>query len=373
MQRVSGAGPPGPHQLSSSEEEPLPPAFARVRLPVSPPDAAPPSLSDSLRSSPEHAGSAGGSSSFVGLRVVAKWSSNAYFYPGRITKDAGEGRFGLRFDDGYECEVSGGDILLCDPVPAGTEVTALLEEEYFSVGVVKGHKTEGQELYYSVEREGQSQWHSRSSVILSLEQGNRLREQHSLGPYEPASPLAKASDISLDNLVEGKRRRRGGAGGPGTPTTALSAGNPRTPGPSGKRKLMSSTGEERTPAKRGRRGGGGGGRAAHQRLGVCNTSGSGTDLPAGSGDMEGTHGPLPQNASLFLGFAFMLTASSETDRLTNKLAGNGDDEGEWLADVHATRHLGDLPRVCVVTSLTQPRSPISLTRASLYGLQGLCE
>ncbi|CAL8379320.1 unnamed protein product [Arctogadus glacialis] len=357
MQRVSGAGPPGQHQLSSSEEEPPPPAFARVRLPASPPDAAPPSLSDSLRSSPERGGGGGGGSSFVGLRVVAKWSSNAYFYPGRITKDAGEGRFGLRFDDGYECEVSGGDILLCDPVPAGTEVTALLEEEYFSVGeeeeeeegyfsvgeeeegyfsvgeeeegyfsvgVVKGHKAEGQELYYSVEREGQSQWHSRSSVILSLEQGNRLREQHSLGPYEPASPLAKASDISLDNLVEGKRRRRGGAGGQGTPT-AISSGNPRTPGPSGKRKLMSST-EERTPAKRGRRGGGGGGRAAAQRLGVCNTSGSGTDLPAGSGDMEGTHGPLPQNASLFLGFAFMLTASSETDRLTNKLAGNDDDE-----------------------------------------------
>ena len=64
-------------------------------------------------------------------------------------------------------------------------------------GVVKGHKTEGQELYYNVEREGHSQWHSRSSIILSLEQGNRLREQHSLGPYEPSTPLAKASDISL--------------------------------------------------------------------------------------------------------------------------------------------------------------------------------
>ena len=81
-------------------------------------------------------------------------------------------------------------------------------------GVVKGHKTEGQELYYSVEREGQSQWHSRSSVILSLEQGNRLREQHSLGPYEPASPLAKASDISLgetsSGLWESERVGKGG-------------------------------------------------------------------------------------------------------------------------------------------------------------------
>lgn len=64
-------------------------------------------------------------------------------------------------------------------------------------GVVKGHKTEGQELFYSVEKEGQRQWHNRTAVILSLEQGNRLREQHSLGPYEPSTPLAKASDISL--------------------------------------------------------------------------------------------------------------------------------------------------------------------------------
>ena len=73
-------------------------------------------------------------SSFVGLRVVAKWSSNGYFYSGRITKDYGEGRFRLLFDDSYECEVSGKDILLCDPIPVETEVTALLEDEYFSIG-----------------------------------------------------------------------------------------------------------------------------------------------------------------------------------------------------------------------------------------------
>nr|XP_029502578.1 TP53-binding protein 1-like [Oncorhynchus nerka] len=78
-----------------------------------------------------------------------------------------------------------------------------------------------------------------------MEQGNRLREQYGLGPYEPSTPLAKASDISLDNLVEGKRRRRGITGG----------ASPLTPGPSGKRKLISSEDRDRTPAKRGRRGG----------------------------------------------------------------------------------------------------------------------
>ncbi|KAM8762418.1 TP53-binding protein 1 isoform 4-T7 [Acanthopagrus schlegelii] len=302
----------------SSEDEP----FTRMlppRLPTSPTDAELPSHSDSLRSSSEEASSAG--SSFVGLRVVAKWSSNGYFYSGRIIKDAGEGRFRLRFDDGYECEVAGKDILLCDPIPLETEVTALLEDEYFSIGVVRGHKTEGQDLFYNVEKDGQKQWYNRTAVILSLEQGNKLREQHSLGPYEPSTPLAKASDISLDNLVEGKRRRRGGPAGENTPNRGSSS-SPRTPGTSSKRKLMSSE-DDRTPAKRGRRGA----RAA-QRVGVCNTSGSGTDLPGRSCDVAETHGPLPQNTSLFMGFAFMLTASSECDRLTNKLSSDEEDEGE---------------------------------------------
>ncbi|KAK2854288.1 hypothetical protein Q5P01_006949 [Channa striata] len=316
LQRLGVHGQP----QSSSEDEPytrmLPP-----RLPVSPTDTELPSHSGSLRSSPETGSSAGGS--FVGLRVVAKWSSNGYFYSGRIIKDAGEGRFRLRFDDGYEREVAGRDILLCDPIPLETEVTALLEDDYFSIGVVKGHKTEGHALFYNVERDAQRQWYSRTSIILSLEQGNKLREQHSLGPYEPSTPLAKASDISLDNLVEGKRRRRGTPGGPNTPNCSSSS-SPRTPGHSSKRKLMSSE-DARTPAKRGRRGPGA--RAA-QRVGVCNTSGSGTDLAGPSCDVAETHGPMPQNASLFMGFAFMLTASSESDRLTNKLS--SDDEEDYV-------------------------------------------
>ncbi|KAM4593495.1 TP53-binding protein 1 isoform 2-T3 [Odontesthes bonariensis] len=314
LQRLGAHGPP----LYSSEDEPharmLPP-----RLPVSPTDPDLHSQSDSLRSSPEEASSAG--SSFVGLRVVAKWSSNGYFYSGRIIKDAGDGRFRLRFDDGYECEVAGKDILLCDPIPLETEVTALLEDEFFSIGVVKGHKTEGQDLFYSVEKEDQRQWYNRTAVILSLEQGNKLREQHSLGPYEPTTPLTKASDISLDNLVEGKRRRRGTPGGQNTPTRS-SSGSPRTPGRSGKRKLATYE-ESRTPSKRGRRGGG---VRAAPRVGVCNTSGSGSDLPGQSCDVAETHGPLPENSSLFMGFAFMLTASSESDRLTNKILSDDEDE-----------------------------------------------
>lgn len=122
-------------QLPSSSDDEI---YTHVLPPQSPPDTELHGQSDSLRSEDEEeeeeeVGSPPGSS-FVGLRVVAKWSSNGYFYSGRIMKDAGEGRFRLRFDDGYECEVAGKDILLCDPIPLETEVTALLEDEYFSIG-----------------------------------------------------------------------------------------------------------------------------------------------------------------------------------------------------------------------------------------------
>uniref|UniRef100_A0A673Z876 TP53-binding protein 1 n=1 Tax=Salmo trutta TaxID=8032 RepID=A0A673Z876_SALTR len=306
--------------LSSSEDESYTRLCPTPRIPESP--AVPSHSSTSLLTTTSQDEVSPAGSSFVGLRVVAKWSSNGYFYSGRITKDLGEGRYRLLFDDSYECEVTGKDILLCDPIPLNTEVTALLEDEYFSTGRVKDYKKEGEDLFYSVEKQGQTTWYSRSSVILTMEQGNRLREQYGLGPYEPVTPLAKASDISLDNLVEGKRRRRGITGG----------ASPLTPGPSGKRKLISSEDRDRTPAKRGRRGGGGA--RAGQRVGVCNTSGSGTDLPWDHSDLAETHGPLPQSASLFLGFAFMLTASSESDRQTNQPISDGEEEYVQTAPYH---------------------------------------
>lgn len=64
-------------------------------------------------------------------------------------------------------------------------------------GVVKAHKRQGAELLYCIERDGQSTWYGRTAVILTMEQGNRLREQYGLGPYEPSTPQNMASDISL--------------------------------------------------------------------------------------------------------------------------------------------------------------------------------
>ncbi|XP_038003447.1 TP53-binding protein 1 isoform X2 [Motacilla alba alba] len=286
-------------------------------------------------------------SSFVGLKVVAKWSSNEYFYSGTITRDVGAGKYNVLFDDGYECDVLGKDILLCDPIPLETEVTALSEDEYFSAGVVKGHRKESGELYYCIEKEGQRKWYKRMAVILSQEQGNKLREQFGLGPYEPVTPVTKAADISLDNLVEGKRKRRSNLGSPSTSsssTTPTRKGqeSPRVPpvSLSGKRKLIASEGE-RSPAKRGRksamikpgpvRGG--------ELVSTCESVDA-ADPPV----LDRDHGPLPHNKTLFLGYAFLLTMATPSDKLVNHQkpsdgpTGSSEEEEDFLEMTPYDKH-----------------------------------
>ncbi|XP_074011643.1 TP53-binding protein 1 isoform X2 [Numenius arquata] len=300
-------------------------------------------------------------SSFVGLRVVAKWSSNGYFYSGMITQDVGAGKYKLLFDDGYECDVLGKDILLCDPIPLETEVTALSEDEYFSAGVVKGHRKESGELYYCIEKEGQRKWYKRMAVILSLEQGNKLREQFGLGPYEPVTPLMKAADISLDNLVEGKRKRRSNLGSPSTSsssTTPTRKGqeSPRAPPGtlSGKRKLVASE-DERSPAKRGRKSAmikpgfetdspgmhsaARGAVRAGEFVSTCE------DVDAVDPPVQEDHrGPLPHNKTLFLGYAFLLTMATPSDKLANNQkpsdgpTGSSEEEEEFLEMTPYNKH-----------------------------------
>ncbi|XP_063268274.1 TP53-binding protein 1 isoform X2 [Prinia subflava] len=292
------------------------------------------------------AGSSTGSS-FVGLRVVAKWSSNGYFYSGTITRDVGAGKYKLLFDDGYECDVLGKDILLCDPIPLETEVTALSEDEYFSAGVVKGHRKESGELYYCIEKEGQRKWYKRKAVILSLEQGNKLREQFGLGPYEPVTPLTKAADISLDNLVEGKRKRRSNLGSPSTSsssTTPTRKGqeSPRVPpvSLSGKRKLIASE-DERSPAKRGRKSAMI--KPGAERSGEFVSTSEGVDA-ADPPLLEGDHGPLPHNKTLFLGYAFLLTMATPSDKLINHQkpsdgpTGSSEEEEDFLEMTPYDKH-----------------------------------
>uniref|UniRef100_UPI00358FBD09 TP53-binding protein 1-like isoform X2 n=1 Tax=Myxine glutinosa TaxID=7769 RepID=UPI00358FBD09 len=248
----------------------------------------------------------------VGLRVVAKWSSNDYFYPGSVIRGgADDGRYRVRFDDGYECDVAGRDVLLCDPIPVNTEVTALSEDEYFTPGIVKALQQEEGEVFYCVEKEGQRKWYKRIAVILSVEQGDRLRAQYSLDPLAPPTPHIGIADVSLDNLVEGKRRRRGS---PGQCTLSPASKRAARKGSLGKRRL-SEQGES-SPSKRG----------CPQAEGPAETSVDQdicrTALPSAStvhvdkvfsSSLVEAFGPLPTSKSLFQGFSMVLTTATPTN------------------------------------------------------------
>ncbi|XP_070619649.1 TP53-binding protein 1 isoform X1 [Erythrolamprus reginae] len=219
-----------------------------------------PSASDDPRLPP--AGSC-----LVGLRVVAKWSSNGYFYSGTITQDVGGAKYRLLFDDGYECDVQARDVLLCDPLPLETEVTALSEDEYFTA----------------------------------------------------------------DNLVEGKRKRRSIA----SPSSSSGSTTPvrKSPEPlSSKRKLAVVSEEEQSPAKRGRH-------LAFFRAGAANSKRAAS--PSGGGKSSGDHlaldpqwGPLPQNKTLFLGYAFLLSMANTAEKLSShRKAAVSSEEEEFVERV----------------------------------------
>lgn len=130
---------------------------------------------------------------------------------------------------------------------------------------------------------------------------------------------------TIDNLVEGKRKRRSNVSSPATPTASTSstaptrkmAESPRASMgvPSGKRKLIASE-EERSPAKRGRK-------SAAVKPGAV---GAGEFVsPCESGDnmgepsaLEEQRGPLPLNKTLFLGYAFLLTMATTSDKLASR-------------------------------------------------------
>uniref|UniRef100_A0A8C4R2N0 Tumour suppressor p53-binding protein-1 Tudor domain-containing protein n=1 Tax=Eptatretus burgeri TaxID=7764 RepID=A0A8C4R2N0_EPTBU len=64
-------------------------------------------------------------------------------------------------------------------------------------GVVKALQQKEGEVFYCVEKEGQRKWYKRIAVILSVEQGDRLRAQYSLDPLAPPTPHIGIADVSL--------------------------------------------------------------------------------------------------------------------------------------------------------------------------------
>ncbi|XP_052700995.1 TP53-binding protein 1-like isoform X3 [Crassostrea angulata] len=139
-------------------------------------------------------------------RVMAKWK-DGYYYPGIIQKVEGS-RYQVKFDDGDSRYVRHSEALLIERLPLGQPVMVQSQDGYFDAGLIVGQVKKGGVFQYSVEKDsGETRTFSNSDVILSEEQANLLLTDLPTSPQK-AVPLIEPNpaNVSLDNLVEGKRR-----------------------------------------------------------------------------------------------------------------------------------------------------------------------
>ncbi|ESO94457.1 hypothetical protein LOTGIDRAFT_161149 [Lottia gigantea] len=147
-----------------------------------------------------------------GSAVMAKWK-DGYYYPGTIKQIDSE-RVMVSFDDGDVKYVKNSNILLVKQLPIGQSVMVLSNDGYFDTGMILGHLTSDSDesFLYQVEKDnGEKQRYSHSQVILSEDQAACLMSDEELRISQPGgshvSTHINPANVSLDNLVEGKRTR----------------------------------------------------------------------------------------------------------------------------------------------------------------------
>ncbi|XP_076103052.1 uncharacterized protein LOC143072129 isoform X2 [Mytilus galloprovincialis] len=147
----------------------------------------------------------------IDARIMAKWK-DTHFYPGVIKEVLGKSRYKVRFDDGDVLVIKGCDILLIDKLPVSQPVMVLSKDGYFYPGTITEETEKGNVIQYTVlQGNGQSAKFRSSQVILSEDQAACLIAdlQCRLGDQseDTEEPTAHNANVSLENLVMGKRRK----------------------------------------------------------------------------------------------------------------------------------------------------------------------
>ncbi|XP_061164681.1 TP53-binding protein 1-like [Saccostrea echinata] len=139
-------------------------------------------------------------------RIMAKWK-DGYFYPGTILRVDGS-RYQVKFDDGDSCWVRHSQILWVERLPLGQPVMVQSQDGYFDAGLIVGQEKKGGVVQYSVEKDsGEQRMFHKSQVILNEDQANLLLTDLPVSPQKSAPTVEpNPGNVSLDNLVEGKRR-----------------------------------------------------------------------------------------------------------------------------------------------------------------------
>ncbi|KAF0288859.1 TP53-binding protein 1 [Amphibalanus amphitrite] len=150
------------------------------------------------------------------MPCFALWADRTY-YPGRLVSEARADRWLVRFDDGSERHVPADHVLPVTNLWKGLSVFVQNQRNVYEAGLITGHRmSSGAEpLEYIVSLDSQPSVMSavpRSWLSLTMDQAALVRErrQPSLGQLAVGSP---SRHLSLDNLVTGRRRAAGPAGG----------------------------------------------------------------------------------------------------------------------------------------------------------------
>ncbi|XP_054718571.1 TP53-binding protein 1-like [Uloborus diversus] len=137
-----------------------------------------------------------------GVRVMARWK-DGYYYPGTVQSQELEGRWVVMFDDGDTRTIAQENLMKLAMLQIGTSVLVQSSsDQFYDPGIVCGHFREGNKVGYEVELDsGVTRRYPRSCVILTTDQAKLITS--SRPPTTPATVT-----INLDNIIDGKRKRK---------------------------------------------------------------------------------------------------------------------------------------------------------------------
>lgn len=142
----------------------------------------------------------------LGTPVFARWTDKKY-YSGTIQESCKDGRWKVLFDDTRVKLLVEDFVIAVDELPVGPLVYALAESGDYESGVIVNVEKKCDDTIYTVELDDNSfVTVSRSLLCMTEDQAKILREM--MATSLPTKSLHRA-DISLDNVLLGKRSRIG--------------------------------------------------------------------------------------------------------------------------------------------------------------------
>ncbi|XP_069700537.1 TP53-binding protein 1-like isoform X2 [Periplaneta americana] len=174
-----------------------------------------------------------------GALVFARWTDRKY-YSGKIKEIGKDERWLVLFDDGNVKSLVEDFIIAVDVLSKGQLVYALAEDEDYLSGVIINVEKKRSNYMYSVELdEGNVVSVTRSSLFMTEDQAKILRE--TVVAASPKTTPHRKADVTLENVLEGKRSRLSGKETPkALDTPGISGESKSTP----KRKVSSPVSSE---------------------------------------------------------------------------------------------------------------------------------